>query len=148
MTLNIEKLREHVAMRFPDVEQVDDSIIRFTRNAGTLPFAVYYFDITQDLPATQERLTKYQDRVIGRHYFEGRKSLQWSNYLYFVTSGDRLASSEVRQAKELIESDRSYARKFVIAEEDVDSVLTPPVIAPSEAGPRTNVLTVWIDRLV
>ena len=147
MTLNIEQLRDRVALKFPNVEQVEESIIRFTKNAGTLPFAVYYFDITQDLPATQERLTKYQDRVIGRHYFEGRKSLQWSNYLYFVTTGDRLARSEVRQAKELIERDRSYARKFVIAEEDVDSVLTPPIIAPVDAGQRANVLSVWMERL-
>ena len=116
MTLNLAQLRERVAARFPHVEQVDDSVIRFTRDAGKEPFAVYYFDIAQDLPQTQETLTKYQDRVIGTHYFEGKTSLQWSNYLYFVTSGERLASSEVRRAKELIERDRSYARKFVITE--------------------------------
>jgi exonuclease SbcC len=87
MTLNISQLRDRVtAAHFSDVDQVDDSIIRFTRRAGELPFAVYYFDVAQDLPGTQEKLTKYQDRVIGSYYFEGRKSLQWSNYLYFVTS--------------------------------------------------------------
>ena len=148
MTLNISQLRERVAARFPDVEQVDDSIVRFTKKAGELPFAVYYLDVAQDLPRTQETLTKYQDRVIGRHYFEGRKSLQWSNYLYFVTSGDRLASSEMRQAKELIERDRSYARKFVIPEEDLDSILTPPLVAPADATPHASVLSVWTDRLV
>jgi exonuclease SbcC len=148
MTLNLAQLRERVAARFPHVEQVDDSVIRFTRDAGKEPFAVYYFDIAQDLPQTQETLTKYQDRVIGTHYFEGKTSLQWSNYLYFVTSGERLASSEVRRAKELIERDRSYARKFVITEEELDSVLAPPVIAPADAGPRTNILSLWIDHLV
>ncbi|MGC2519697.1 MAG: AAA family ATPase [Burkholderiales bacterium] len=148
MTLNISQLRERVAARFPDVEQVDDSIIRFTKKAGELPFAVYYLDVAQDLPRTQETLTKYQDRVIGRHFFEGRKSLQWSNYLYFVTSGDRLASSELRKAKDLIERDRSYARKFVISEDDLDSVLAPPVVEPAEATPHANILSVWTNRLV
>ena len=146
--MNIEQLRERVATQFPDVERVDDSIIRFTRKEGNLPFAVYYLDITQELPATPEALTKYQDRVIGRHYFEGRKSLQWSNYLYFVTSGDRLASSKVLQAKEMIEQDRNYARKLVISEDELDSVLTPPVVAPADVRERTNILSIWIDRLV
>jgi len=148
MTLNIAQLRERVAARFSDVEQVEDSIIRSTKKSGELPFAVYYFDITEDLPGTQETLTKYQDRVIGSHYFEGRKSLQWSNYLYFITSGDRLASSDVRQAKELIEGDRSYARKFVISEEELESVLAPTVVAPAETTPHASILSLWTDRLV
>lgn len=147
MTVNISQLRERVARQFPDVEQVDDSIIRFTRKAGELPFAVCYLDVAQDLPRTQESLTKYQDRIIGRHYFEGGKSLQWNNYLYFVTSADRLHLSEVREARELIERDRSYARKFVIAEEELDSVLTPPVVEPAEATPRANVFLTWTDCL-
>jgi len=148
MTLNISQLRERVtAAHFSDVEQVDDSIIRFTRKAGKLPFAVYYFDVAQDLPETQETLTKYQDRVIGGHYFEGRKSLQWSNYLYFVTSTNRLASKQVHQAKELIERDRSYARKFVISEEEIDAVLKPPVVEPTAPSPHENIFSIWVDRL-
>src|SRR5713101_6621041 len=148
MNLSIAQLQERVAARFTDVEKVDNSIIRFTRKAGQMPFAVYYLDITQNLPGTPELLTKYQDRVIGNHYFEGRKSLQWSNYLYFITSRDLLASSEARQAKELIESDRTYARKFVISEDDLESILTPAVLAPADARPRTSVLSVWIEHLV
>src|SRR5713101_154755 len=99
MTLTVSQLRDRVASRFPDVEQVGDSVIRFTRKAGELPFAVYYLDVAEELPSTEESLTKYQDRVIGSRYFEGKKSLQWSNYLYFLTSKDRLISSEVRDAK-------------------------------------------------
>ncbi len=148
MTLNIAQLRERVATRFPDVKQVDDSIIRFTKKEGELPFAVCYVDIGQNLPGTPETLTKYQDRVIGSHYFEGRKSLQWSNYLYFVTSGDRLASDEVRDAKELIERDRNYARKFVITEEDLDSILTPPVVEAATVTPQASILSIWTDQLV
>jgi len=147
MTLNIAQVRERVAKRFSDFEQVDDSVIRFTKKAGDQPFAVCYLDVGQDLPGTPEMLTKYQDRVIGRHYFEGGKSLQWNNYLYFITSSDRLKSDEARKAKELIERDRTYARKFVILEDELDLVLTQPLVLPSEASHRTNVLSLWIDRL-
>ena len=86
MTLNVTQLRDHMAHRFSDVEQVADSVVRATRKSGESPFAVYYIDIGEHLPSTPKALTHYQDRVIGRRYFEGRKSLQWSNYLYFVVS--------------------------------------------------------------
>ena len=147
MTLNIAQVRERVAKRFSDFEQVDDSVIRFTKKDGDQPFAVCYLDVAQNLPGTPEMLTKYQDRVIGRHYFEGGKSLQWNNYLYFITSSDRLKSDEAKKAKELIERDRTYARKFVILEDELDLVLTQPLVLPSEASHRTNVLSLWIDRL-
>ena len=104
----ISQLRKRVAAQFKDVEQVDESIVRYTRKMGDLPFAVYYLDIAENFPETSEKLTKYQDRVIGSHYFEGEKSLQWSNYLYFITDRKHLGSSQVRQAKELIERDRGY----------------------------------------
>lgn len=147
MSLSIAQLRERVASRFSDFEQVDDSVIRFTKKAGERAFAVCYLDVAQDLPDTEESLTKYQDRVIGKHYFEGGKSIQWNNYLYFITSADRLTSNEARHAKELIERDRSYARKFVIPEEDLDSVLTQPIIEIASSGPRINVTSRWMDRL-
>ena len=114
MTLNVTQLRDHMAHCFSDVEQVADSVVRATRKSGDSPFAVYYIDIGEQLPSTPEALTHYQDRVIGKHYFEGRKSLQWSNYLYFVVSEEQSRSGAIRQARILIEGDRAYARKFVV----------------------------------
>jgi ABC-type lipoprotein export system ATPase subunit len=148
MSVSISDLRERVATQFSDVEQVDKSIIRGTRKMGDVPFAVCYFDVAQELPETPETLTKYQDRVIGSHYFDGGKSLQWNNYLYFITDRKHLENRQALKAKELIESDRNYARKLVIAEEDLDSVLSPAVIAPTGAFPRTNILSVWVEHLV
>jgi exonuclease SbcC len=147
MSLNIAQLRKRVGDRYADFEQVDDSILRFTKKAEGRAFAVCYLDIAQQLPATPESLTSYQDRVIGKRYFDDGKSIQWNNYLYFVTSRDRLATNETRQAKELIERDRTYARKFVISEEELDSVLIQPVIEIADVGPRTNVTSLWMERL-
>jgi exonuclease SbcC len=149
MTLSIGELREHVAAHngFSEVEQIGDSVIRAVREWEKSPFAVYYFDIAEDLPRTQEMLISYQDRVIGGRYFDGRKSLQWSNYLYFLTTPDRFRSSAVKRAKELIELDRTYARKFVIVEQEIDSVLNPPVVTASGNAPHQNVLSIWSDWL-
>jgi len=148
MTLNVDEIRRRVSKHFPQVEQIDSSIIRFVRTAGNSPFAVYYLDLTENLPETPENLTSYQDRVIGAKYFGGRKSLQWSHYLYFITSAARLAHSQAQQAKELIEADRNYARKFVISENELDSVLAPPVVAPAEGPQQPNILSVWTQHLM
>jgi exonuclease SbcC len=147
MTVNIMHLCERIASRYPDVEPIDEWVIRFTRKADKQPFAVYYFDTAPDLPETQEELTKYQDRVIGSHYFENRKSLQWNNYLYFITSRDRLADVRFIEIKDLIERDRTYARKFVIAEEEIDSVINPPVIQPAQGSPHEGILSIWTQKL-
>lgn len=147
MNLNIPRLKELVSTNFSDVQQIDDSVIRITKKAGELPFAVYYFDVGEELPGTKKELIKYLDRVIGSHYFQGQKSLQWNNYLYFVTSEVRLKNNKVIQTKKLIESDRTYARKFVISEDELDSILTPKIITPEDATPHASILSIWTDRL-
>lgn len=149
MSLNFNEMKERIAARFDDMQLVDDSIIRFTKKEGQKPYAVYYLDFTKYLPASQEELDKYQDRIIGPYYFEGPPSLQWSNYLYFISNEELLAKSEMWQAKELIERDRSYARKFVITtEEELDSILSPPPVATPDKTPLVSVLSIWTNRLV
>lgn len=147
MTLNINQLRARVAEHFSDIAQVDESVIRCSRRRGGNEFAVYFLDVAESLPDSIDSLTRYQDRIIGRSYFDGRKSLQWNNYLYFVRSKEQLATGGARQQKEIIERDRTYARKFVIAEEELESVLTPPQVLPPSMAPRSSVLSLWIERL-
>ncbi len=148
MSLNFNDMKERVAAQFADMQLVEDSIIRFIKKADQKPYAVCYLDFTKDLPGTQEKLNKYQDRVIGRYYFDGRPSLQWSNYLYFIANEELLANSEMQKAKELIERDRSYARKFVIMEEELDSILSPFTLVTPDTAPHSNTLSIWTDRLV
>lgn len=149
MSLNFNEMKERFSAQFANMQQVEESIFRFTKKAYQKPYAVCYLDFTKDLPETQDKLNKYQDRVIGRYYFEGRSSLQWSNYLYFITSKELLAKSEMRQAKELIERDRSYARKFVITEEEeLDSILSPLKVVTTDTAPTTSILSIWTGRLL
>ncbi len=146
--LNVTQLRERIAVDFPDATQVSESAVRFIRGADSRPYAVCYVDVAKDLPRTLDSLTRYQDQLIGQYYFEGPKSLQWSNYLYFMTTAKRLATRDVQHAKELIEADRSYARKFVIAEDELDAVLSPPVVTATGVEEQPNVLSIWTQRLV
>ncbi|MBA5868099.1 MAG: AAA family ATPase [Nitrospira sp. CR1.3] len=143
MTATVAQLRDRLASYFQGVEQVDDAVLRFTRSVAQRPFAIYYVDVSDHLPATPAELTSYQDRIIGKRYFDGSKSLQWSNYLFFVVS-EALRNVPLRQ---LIEQDRTYARKFVVTEDELESAVEPLKIATTDATPETNVLSVWTEQL-
>jgi len=147
MTLNVSEFQKRITIDFPDAKPVNGSIIRFTKMSGDQPFAVCYIDLTDKLPQTLKKLSEYQDQIIGTHYFEGNKSLQWNNYLYFITSKDYLKNKKVRHLKELIEGDRSYARKFVITKADIELVLKPPVAISKDITPRVNILSIWTKHL-
>ncbi|MEI6654297.1 MAG: AAA family ATPase [Verrucomicrobiota bacterium] len=150
MTINISKLRDRIeaGIGFSEVEQVSESILRAVRKAGDLPFAVYYFDIAQHIPTSKEILLQYQDTVIGSRYFDGQKSLQWNNYLYFITSKHSLYTEEFRKIKSWIERDRSYARKFIITELELEIVFRPPIVAPADDVLPSSIRSVWMDILV
>jgi exonuclease SbcC len=145
--LSFDQLQQRVSARFSDSQKVEDNVIRFVRKSNNHPFAVCYLALSQDLPSDEEELSKYQDRVVGGLYFEGAKSLQWSNYLYFITSSQRLATAKVQRAKEWIENNRSYARKFVISDQEIDEILVPPVAAPEGESTRPNVISIWTQEL-
>jgi exonuclease SbcC len=141
------QIRDQIEERFPDVQSVGDTILRFTKKNGRDTYAVYYIDFADDaIPDTQERLTNYQDRVVGSRYFDDSQSLQWNNYLYFVTTASRLINDDFREVKNLIERDRRYARKFVIPAEEFSAVLTP-VEPTSSTSQSTDVLATWMELL-
>jgi len=146
--LSFTELQQKVAAQFSDARTVEDGVIRFVRKSNDHPFAVCYLALNADLPNDEEELTQYQDRVVGGLYFEGATSLQWSNYLYFITSAQRLGSRKVQRAKEFIERNRAYARKFVVSDRELNQILTPPVATPEGTAPRPNVISVWTQVLV
>jgi exonuclease SbcC len=142
MTVSIEHIRSKLSPRFPELEQVADSVVRFERKAGERPFAVCYVDVSAEIPGTTEALDAYQDRIVARHYFAGRKSLQWSNYLYFVVD-----TQPSQQTKAVVERDRKYARKFILTEAELDTALTPPSFQVSDAAIKSDILTTWTTLL-
>ena len=146
MSLTLAQLREKVKPLYPDVQQVGETVLRYTRTADRLTFAVYYLELG-DLPNTTSKLREYLDRVIGQRYFEGASSLQWNNYLYFIKSSKQLKDIAVRERKELVEQDRRYARKFIISESELDSVLRPST--PQAVGDQSahNSIEIWYPIL-
>lgn len=142
MTVSLERIRSKLSPRFPGLEQIDDSVLRFERKSHDRPFAVCYVDVSAQIPNTLASLNDYQERIVGSRYFQGRKSLQWSNYLFFVVDAEWPQAT-----KTIIERDRRYARKFVLTEPELDTALTPPTYKVSDAVIKTDILTTWTNIL-
>lgn len=142
MTVSLERIRSNLSRRFPDLEQVGDTVLRFERKAHDQAFAVCYVEVSPQIPNTPTLLNEYQERIVGKSYFQGRKSLQWSNYLFFVV--DAPPSQETRV---IVERDRRYARKFVVTEPELDTALSPPNYKVSDSVIKTDILATWTNVL-
>lgn len=142
MTVSLELIRSKLTPHFPGLEQIDDSVLRFERKSHKQVYAVCYVDVSAQIPNTITSLNEYQERVVASRYFQGRKSLQWSNYLFFVV--DAPPKPELRA---IVERDRRYARKFVVTEPELDTALSPPTYKVSEEAIKTDVLSTWTNIL-
>jgi DNA repair protein SbcC/Rad50 len=142
MTVSLERIRSKLSPLFPGLEQIDDAVLRFERKAHDRAYAVCYVDVSTHIPNTVALLNDYQERIVARRYFRGRKSLQWSTYLFFVVN------IEPPQAtKTIIERDRRYARKYVLTEPELESALTPATYKVPDTVIKTDILTTWTNIL-
>lgn len=142
MTVSLEQIRAKLSPIFPSLEQIDDNVLRFERKSHDQAFAVCYVDVSLQIPSTLDLLNDYQERVLARRYYQGRKSLQWSNYLFFVVD-----TEPPQETRLLVERDRRYARKFVLSEPELDTALAPPTYKVSDEVITTDILNTWRNLL-
>lgn len=149
--MNLQLAREKLSRKFAEVSEVDSGVLRGIRKSGTRDVAAYVFDLNNRIPETVGGLSDYLDKVMGPAYFnkDASPDLRWNSYLYFVVDGGRTNNPEFQIAKQNLESDRSYARKFVVAEEEFDRVLSEldSVAVTDESASSTDVVKAWSDGL-
>jgi exonuclease SbcC len=137
-----------LATRYPNIEQVAETAYRVVDTYDGQPFAVRYFDLGDQLEAYAGQLHEYQDRLLGSSYYasESKADLRWNYYLYIVTSGAQ--SKAALSAKATVESDREYARKFVVTQTELDRVLNDRIFGSDNAeGLPPDALSIWTQTL-
>jgi DNA repair protein SbcC/Rad50 len=145
---SVEHIVAKLQRRYPLLERVADAVFRCVDEYEGRPWAIRYFDLTDDLPSAAARLHEYQDGLLGASYFNSssKPDLRWNHYLYFVTSAVH-PDQAFAGAKAVIESDREYARKFVVTENDLDGLLGDNRwVEPSEGLPP-DPLSIWANTL-
>jgi DNA repair exonuclease SbcCD ATPase subunit len=149
--MNIQSARERLSHKLADVSEVATGVLRGVRRNGQRDVAAYVFDLNNRVPETIGGLSDYLDDVMGPAYFnrDASPDLRWNSYLYFVVDERRANHPEFQIVKRNLEADKSYARKFVVAEADFDRVLSEldSVAAVDDSAGTTDVVKAWSDAL-
>lgn len=143
--INAQRVEAMLRDRYHDLENVGRGVFRGVDRFGSRDYAVRYFDLNDQLAATAPSFKRYQEEVLSQTYFSSQVAtdLRWSHYLYFVTSDEEANRSGFGPLKAKVESDREYARKQVILEDDVPRLLS--LAGPPQAGSAmpVDLATTW-----
>jgi exonuclease SbcC len=147
--MDLEQVATKLGRRYPALERLSDVVFRGVDTYDGRPYAVRYFDVSDNVVGAAEHLREYQDRLLGVSYFntESKADLRWNHYLYFVTSKSQSGDAFLK-AKAAVESDREYARKLVIAEDDLDTIFEEKRFGIESAeGLPPDPLSIWTGIL-
>lgn len=145
---DMQTAREALSHLLVDIQEVDESVVRGEKRLGQQAYAVAYVDFADDVVGRSEHLREFQERVLGDEFFETQSDLRWNKYLYFVAGPKSIASPHFDEARAVIEADKDYARKRVVSEKDLESLLGGAKLFEPVATDRTyDVLDEWERRL-
>jgi chromosome segregation protein len=146
--LEMQAARESLARLLVGLHDVDDSVVRGEKKLGEQTYAVAYVDFADDFVERSLHLRDFQERILADDFFDTPGDLRWNKYLYFIAGPNSKANPQFAAAKAAIEADKDYARKRVISQEDLESLLGGPKrFEAVEHGSTYDVLTDWRERL-
>lgn len=144
----LESARKKVVELLGQVDEVDDGVVRAERSYNGKCYAVAYFDLADDIVTRARSLQDFQERILGDDFFGTPGDLRWNKYLYFVAGPNSRSSHGFDDAKAAIESDKEYARKRVVTEEELEALLgNVKHFTPGTADKDYNVVAEWEKRL-
>lgn len=130
--------------RLDEIERIDDYVLRGVKRYKNRPYAVFYIDISNNVEERAKQLTQFQDRVLGRRFFNEGDDLRWNSYLLFLADKNHFSRQSFARARSIVEADRNYARKFVIPEDELAASLDSRLPAQGVSQlPTSDVLHLW-----
>jgi exonuclease SbcC len=147
--INKAALVQSLRLRYPNLEDVSDVVMRGVDFYEGRPYAIRYFDLSDDIVTVASHLSEYQERILGTSYFDptSKSDLRWNHYLYFLTSGDVSVEAARNRAKSFIETDREYARKFVLTETELREILDDRLQEMGTTSLPSDPLSEWTKTL-
>jgi DNA repair protein SbcC/Rad50 len=144
----VEDIRNVISRRLEHVTELGSGVLRAERRHEGRPYAVAYFDLSDEIVQRSDDLTSFQEHLLGSEFFNSEGDLRWNSYMYFVAGPNSTGDDRYMSAKSHIEGDRHFARKFVIAPDDLALRLGEPAANESTAvSPLGDVDQVWANLL-
>jgi len=147
--INVERVEGILRQRYPDLEALRDGVYRGVDRYAAHDYAIRYFDVNDRLTETAPLLKRYQEELLSGTYFSSQTptDLRWSHYLYFVTSAEQARRSDFGHFKAAVEGDREYARKQVLLEGELGSLLGDTESTKPSSRLPADLATTWMKRL-
>jgi len=146
--LELQSVREKVFALLSDAQNIDDAVVRGERCHEGKCYAIAYVDLADNVVGRAGELYDFQERILGDDFFGTPGDLRWNKYLYIVAGPKSLRHDGFEKAKATIESDKEYARKRVVSEEELEALLgAAQYFTPTNAGKDFNVVGEWEKRL-
>ncbi|MCL6264518.1 AAA family ATPase [Craterilacuibacter sp. RT1T] len=140
----LETARQKVAQLLGGVQDVEEAVVRGERLHQGKCFAVAYVDLADDVVGRAEGLREFQERVLGEDYFNLPGNLRWNNYIYIVAGPKSIEQPDFQRAKAVIEADEDFARKRVVSEDELASVLgAAQYFTPSADSQEFDIVGEW-----
>jgi len=140
----LESARQKVNQLLGGVEDVGDAVVRGERLHAGKCFAVAYVDFADDVVGRAEGLREFQERILGEDYFNSPGDLRWNKYIYIVAGARSVEQPDFQRAKAFIEADEDFARKRVISEDELASVLgAAQYFTPSATSQEFAIVEEW-----
>lgn len=147
--LNFDLIKKKLDGRLTDIEYVGESVFKCIRKHGDSPISYYYFDYSENISEAAADLKLYQDKVLVNQYFANPGEIQWSYYLVFLLSSSKYKEMQKNHANVFkIEKDKTFTRKFIISEDNLENFLDVPVLSmPNTGSPVTDLSARWVEKL-
>lgn len=144
----LENARQKVSQLLGSVEYVGEAVVRGERLHDGKCFAVAYIDLADDVVGRARSLRDFQESILGEDYFNSPGDLRWNKYIYIVAGPKSLDQPDFQNAKTLIEADEDFARKLVVSEDELASVLgAAQYFTPSTTAQEFDIIDEWSTLL-
>lgn len=146
--LELQSTREKIGALLGSLQDIEGAVVRGERHYDGKCYAVAYVDLADNVVGRAGELNDFQERILGNDFFGTPGDLRWNKYLYIVAGPNSLHQDGFEEAKATIESDREYARKRVVSEEELETLLgSAQHFMGNDAGKDFNVVAEWDKRL-
>jgi len=146
--MNVDDFRKTLGRHFDRLKDMGGGILRGEQSYNGKPYAIAYFDISDEIIERSENLSRFQERLLGDEFFSSENDFRWNSYLYFWAGPRSKANARYLSAKRNIEADRHFARKFVLDSDDLTARLgAEPELASEGTARKAEVADQWVSLL-
>lgn len=146
--IDLTKIINTLEHQFQKLTKIDSNIYRGENIYEGKLYSISYFDFRDDVIGLAQELNSFQEKFIGAEFFELPNDLRWSTYLYVLAGSESIKKEGFSNAKSVIEENRDYARKFVLSEEELFSLLNDSKLFTADNDIKTvDVTAAWERHL-